>query len=440
MNAAAQEIDALWMPFTANRDFKKKPRIISGAEGHYYTSPDGTRRYDMFSGLWTSGVGHCHPKIVAAVQEQVAELDYCMTFQMGNDKAFALAERVIDMAPDGFSNCFFTNSGSESVDTALKIALAYHRARGEGNRTRLIGREKGYHGVNFGGMSVGGIVPNRKVFSANLIPGVDHLRHTLDLEHNAFSRKQPEWGAHLADDLERLCTLHDGSNIAAVIVEPVAGSAGVIPPPVGYLERLREICDQHGILLIFDEVITAFGRVGKAFGAERFGVTPDIITTAKGLTNGVVPMGSVLVQQHVYDAFMQGPEHMIELFHGYTYSGHPLAAAAGLATIEVYEEEGTFEQAAALEPIFEDILHSFDDHDRVIDVRNFGLMGAIELAPRDGAPGARGLEIHKKCFWEENLIVRNGMDVLQFSPFLNSDVDEMQQSFEAIRRVIDAVD
>ena len=436
----AAAIDAYWMPFTANRDFKKQPRIITGAEGHYYTMADGTRLYDMFSGLWTSGLGHCHPKVVAAVQQQVASLDYCMTFQMGNDKAFALAERVTELAPDSFSNCFFTNSGSESVDTALKIALAYHHAKGEGNRTRLIGREKGYHGVNFGGMSVGGIVPNRKVFIANLIPGVDHIRHTLDLEHNAFSRKQPEWGAHLADDLERLATLHDGSNIAAVIVEPVTGSAGVIPPPVGYLERLREICDRHGILLIFDEVITAFGRVGKAFGAQRFGVTPDLITTAKGLTNGVVPMGAVLVSDHVHEAFMQGPEHIIELFHGYTYSGHPLAAAAGLAVMDAYKEEGTFDQAAALEATFEDILHSFADHPKVIDIRNFGLMGAIELAPRDGAPGARGLEIHKKCFWDEQIVVRNGMDVLQFSPFLNSDVDEMQQSFEAIRRVIDAVD
>jgi beta-alanine--pyruvate transaminase len=287
---------------------------------------------------------------------------------------------------------------------------------------------------------VGGIVPNRKVFSANLIPGVDHLRHTLDLEHNAFSRKQPEWGAHLADDLERLCLLHDGSNIAAVIVEPVAGSAGVIPPPIGYLEKLREICDRHGILLIFDEVITAFGRVGESFGAERFGVTPDIITTAKGLTNGVVPMGCVLVQQKIHEAFMQGPEHMIELFHGYTYSGHPLAAAAGIATMDVYREEGIFEQATELEPTFEEILHSFDDHEKVIDVRNIGMMGAIELAPRDGAPGARGLEIHKKCFWDENLIVRNGMDTLQFSPFLNSNVDEMQQSFEAVRHIIDSVD
>ncbi|MDH3612237.1 MAG: aspartate aminotransferase family protein [Gammaproteobacteria bacterium] len=438
--SAASNIDAYWMPFTANRDFKTEPRIISGASGHYYTTSDGTRLYDTFSGLWTSGLGHCHPKVVEAVQRQVAELDYCIGFQVGNDKAFALAERVVDMAPDGFSNCFFTNSGSESVDTALKIALAFHRARGEGNRTRLIGREKGYHGVNFGGMSVGGMVPNRKVFSANLIPGVDHLRHTLDLEHNAFSRGQPEWGTHLADDLERLAGLHDGSNIAAVIVEPVAGSAGVIPPPVGYLERLREICDRHGILLIFDEVITAFGRVGKAFAAERFGVKPDIITTAKGLTNGVIPMGAVLVRDHVYEAFMQGPAHMIELFHGYTYSGHPVAAAAGLAVMDVYKEEGTFEQSVGLEQTFEDMLHSFADHDKVIDVRNFGLMGAIELAPRDGAPGARGFEIHKKCFWDEHLVVRNGMDVLQFSPFLNSNVDEMQQSFAAIRRVIDSVE
>ncbi len=342
--------------------------------------------------------------------------------------------------PTDFRIAFFTNSGSESVDTALKVALAYHRAKGEGHRTRLVGREKGYHGVNFGGMSVGGIVPNRKVFSANLIPGVDHMRHTLDIGRNAFSRGLPAHGAELADDLERIAALHDGSNIAAVIVEPVAGSAGIIPPPVGYLEKLREICDRHGILLIFDEVITAFGRVGKATGAERFGVTPDLITTAKGLTNGVIPMGSVLVRDHVYDAFMQGPDQMIELFHGYTYSGHPVAAAAGLATMDVYDEEGTFEQSATLEDTFADILHSFDDHEKVIDVRNFGMMGAIEMAPREGAPGARGLEVHKKCFWDEQLVVRNGMDVLQFSPFLNSNVDEMQQSFEAIRRVIDSVD
>src|SRR5210317_1853377 len=383
MSAAVE--NPYWMPFTANRDFNKKPRVIKGAAGHWYTTDDGTRLYDMFSGLWTCGVGHCHPRIVEAVQQQVATLDFCMSFQVTNDKALKLAERVTSMAPEGIDHCFFTNSGSESVDTALKIALGYHRARGEGNRTRLIGREKGYHGVNFGGMSVGGIVPN------------------------AFSRGLPEHGVELADDLARLCALHDGSNIAAVIVEPVAGSAGVIPPPAGYLERLREICDEHGILLIFDEVIAAFGRLGHGLGAQRFGVTPDIITTAKGLTNGVIPMGAVLVRDSIYEAFMQGPEHMIELFHGYTYSGHPVAAAAGLATMDVYDEEGTFEQALALEQPFEELLHSFADHDKVIDVRNFGLMGAIEMAPREGAPGARGLETHKRCFWEEKLMVRNGM-------------------------------
>jgi beta-alanine--pyruvate transaminase len=440
MTATAEHLDAYWMPFTANRDFRKKPRIIKSASGHFYTTDDGEKVYDLFAGLWTSGVGHCHPKIVEAVQNQVAELDYAMSFQVANNRSFELAERVVGIAPDDITQCFFTNSGSESVDTALKIALGFHRARGEGNRTRLIGRERGYHGVNFGGMSVGGIVPNRKVFSANLIPGVDHIRATMDLEHTAFTRGQPEWGAHLADDLERLAALHDGSNIAAVIVEPVAGSTGILPPPVGYLERLREICDRHGILLIFDEVITAFGRLGKPFAADYFGVTPDIITTAKGLTNGVIPMGAVLVRNHVYEAFMQGPEHMIELFHGYTYSGHPVAAAAGIATMDVYEEEGTFEQAAALAKPFEDLLHSFADHEKVIDVRNTGLMGAIELAPREGAPGARGLEIHKRCFWEENLVVRNGMDCLQFSPFLNSNVEDWEKAFDSIRRVIDSVE
>ena len=440
MSATARNLDAYWMPFTANRDFKRKPRIITGASGHHYTTDDGAKVYDLFAGLWTTGVGHCHPKIVAAVQRQVAELDYAISFQMSNNRSFELAERVIDLAPDGFTQCFFTNSGSESVDTALKIALGFHRARGEGNRTRLIGRERGYHGVNFGGMSVGGIVPNRKAFSANLIPGVDHIRATMNLEHTAFTRGQPAWGAHLADDLERLAALHDGSNIAAVIVEPVAGSAGVLPPPIGYLERLREICDKHGILLIFDEVITAFGRLGKPFAADYFGVKPDIITTAKGLTNGVIPMGAVLVRDHVYEAFMDGPDEMIELFHGYTYSGHPVAAAAGIAAMDVYEEEGIFEQAASLAVPFEDLLHSFADHDKVIDVRNMGLMGSIEMAPRDGAPGARGLEVHKRCFWEENLIVRNGMDCLQFSPFLNSNVDDWEQAFGSIRRLLDSIE
>jgi beta-alanine--pyruvate transaminase len=394
----------------------------------------------MFSGLWTSGVGHCHPKIVEAVQQQVAALDLSMGFQMSNDKAFALADRLTSIAPDGFNQCFFTNSGSESVDTALKMALGYHRARGEGNRTRLIGRERGYHGVNFGGMSVGGMAPNRKIFSANLIPGVDHIQHTMGPEYVPFTRGQPEHGANLADDLERLAALHDGGNIAAVIVEPVSGSAGIIPPPIGYLQRLRDICDKHGILLIFDEVITAFGRVGEPFGAQRFGVTPDIITTAKGLTNGVIPMGAVLVRDSVYQAFMQGPAEMIEFFHGYTYSGHPVAAAAGIAAMDIYTEEGIFEQSRALEGSFADILHSFADHKHVTDVRNFGLMGGIDLVPRDGAPGARGLEAHKRCFWDEQLVVRNGGDILQFSPFLNSNVDEMQQSFEKVRRVLDSLD
>lgn len=440
MGSAENNLDTYWMPFTANRDFKAKPRVITGASGHYYTTEDGNKLYDTFSGLWTSGVGHCHPKIVEAVQKQVATLDYCMTFQLTNNKAIELAERVTDIAPNGINHCFFANSGSESVDTALKIALGYHRAKGEGNRTRLIGRERGYHGVNFGGMSVGGMVPNRKAFSANLVPGVDHIRHTHDIERNAFTRGLPLHGVELANDLERLCALHDGSNIAAVIVEPVAGSTGVLPPPVGYLKRLREICDQHGILLIFDEVITAFGRLGAPFAAERFGVTPDIITTAKGLTNGVIPMSAVLVRDSVYDAFMHGPEKIIELFHGYTYSGHPVAAAAGLATMDVYDEEGMFEQASGLEQHFEDLLHSFKDQKHVVDVRNFGLMGAIEMAPRDGAAGMRGFEIHKKCFWEENMVVRNGMDVLQFSPFLNSDPDEMEQSFAGIRRVLDSIE
>ena len=440
MSLSQAALDAYWMPFTANRDFKKKPRVIVGAEGHYYRTDDGRRIYDAFSGLWTSGLGHCHPKIVEAVQRQVATLDYAMGFQAGHEKAFELAEKVIDLAPDGFTQVFFTNSGSESVDTSLKIALAYHRARGEGHRTRLIGRERGYHGVNFGGMSVGGMSLNRKAFGASLLPCVDHLRHTWDLEHNAFSRGQPAWGGHLAEDLERLAALHDPGNIAAVIVEPVAGSTGILPPPVGYLERLREICDRHGILLIFDEVITAFGRIGEAFGAQRFGVTPDIITMAKGLTNGVIPMGAVMVRENIYQAFMQGPEQVIELFHGYTYSGHPVAAAAGLAVIDVYREEGTFAQSRALEGHFEQVVHSLGDHPRVTDVRNFGMMAGVDLEPRPGAPGARGLEVHKQCFWEEDLVIRNSADLLQFSPFLNARPDDLTMTVEKIRKVLDRID
>ena len=435
-----QNMDAFWMPFTANRDFKQNPRLIASAQGHHYISNDGRKIYDGFSGLWTSGIGHCHPKIVEAVRQQVGEMDLCMGFQLGHSHAFTLADKLTDMAPQGFEHAFFTNSGSESVDTALKIALAYHRARGDASRTRLIGRQRGYHGVNFGGISVGGIAPNRKMFSANLINGVDHLPHTHNLEQAAFSRGQPQWGGHLADELESLVALHDASTIAAVIVEPVAGSTGILPPPVSYLERLRELCTQHGILLIFDEVITAFGRVGASFAAERFGVTPDLITTAKGLTNGVIPMGAVLATDHIYQTFMQGPEQSIEFFHGYTYSGHPVATAAGLATLEVYEQEGSFQQARELEDLFADAIHQFDDHPMVIDVRNIGLMGAIELAPREGSPGARGLEAHKQCFWNENLVIRNAMDILQFSPFLNAKPDDIAQMFDSVRAVLDRID
>ncbi|MEO0424809.1 MAG: aspartate aminotransferase family protein [Pseudomonadota bacterium] len=430
------DVNPFWMPFTANRDFKRKPRIITGAKGHHYTGAHGEQIYDFFSGLWTVGVGHCHPKIVEAVQHQVAHLDHGMSFQVGSDRSFQLAAKLTEMAPEGFTRAFFTNSGSESVDTALKIALGFHRCHGNGQRTRLIGRERGYHGVNFGGMSVGGIVANRQMFSANLMPGVDHMRTTCDLEHTAFSRGQPEWGAHLADDLLRIAKLHGPDTIAAVIVEPAAGSTGILPPPVGYLERLREICTEHGILLIFDEVITGFGRTGASFGAERFGVLPDIITTAKGLTNGVIPMGAVLVREEIYDAFMRGPDAAVELFHGYTYSGHPVAAAAGLATLDVLQEEAIFDQAAALSKPFEELIHSFADLENVIDVRNIGLMGAIELAPRPGAPGARGLEVHKRCFVEEHIAVRNGLDIIQFSPFLNSKVADWERAFERIRHVI----
>ncbi len=440
MELQQKHIEAYWMPFTSNRDFKKEPRVIVGAQGHYYTRADGAKIYDSFSGLWTSGVGHCHPKIVEAVQRQVATMDYCMGFQMGNDKAIRLAGKLTEMAPAGFNHCFFTNSGSESADTALKIALGFHRAKGHAQRSRLVGRERGYHGVNFGGTSVGGIGANRKAFSANLLPGVDHLPHTHNLEHNAFSKGQPMWGGHLADALEHLAALHGGANIAAMMVEPAAGSTGVLPPPTGYLQRLREICDKYGILLIFDEVITAFGRVGEAFGAERFGVIPDIITTAKGLTNGVIPMGAVLVRDEIYDAFMQGPEHMVELFHGYTYSGHPVAAAAGLATLEVYTEEGAFQQARELEGMFEEAIHSLADHPKVVDIRNVGLMGAVELAPREGAAGLRGMEVHKRCFAEENLVLRAGMDILQFSPFLNARPDDIAMTFESVRKVLDRIE
>ena len=432
-------LEPFWMPFTANRAFKKAPRVLHSAQGHYYLDADGRSLLDGFSGLWTTGLGHCHPKIVAAVQAQVATLDYAMAFQMGHNKAFELAEKIIAVAPPEFTRVFFTNSGSEAAETALKMSIAYHRARGEGNRTRLIGRERGYHGVNFGGMSVGGMTANRKVFSPVMIPGVDHIRHTHSLADMAFSKGQPTWGTHLADDLERLVTLHDASNIAALIVEPVAGSAGVLVPPVGYLERLRETCDKHGILLIFDEVITAFGRIGAAFGAQRLGVTPDIITVAKGLTNGVIPMGAVLVKESVYQALTNCPENLIELFHGYTYSGHPVAAAAGLATLQCYDDEATFAQVRGIEGVFETLLHELKGEPYVVDIRNFGLMGGIELASRVGSAGARGTEVFLRCF-DEGVVVRNTGDIIALSPFFGSTDDELIRIIDTIRRALRALD
>lgn len=439
-NHIEKGVDAYWMPFTSNRDFNKSPRMIVSASGHHYSDRDGRQVYDMFSGLWTSGVGHCHPKIVEAVQHQVAELDFSMTFQASNDKAFELASRLVDFAPDSFKRCFFTNSGSESADTALKIALAYQQSRGKTDKTRLIGRHRGYHGTNFGGISVGGIPANRNQYLASLLPGVDHIRDTHDLDRNAFSRGLPEHGIERAEDLADLIEKHGADTIAAVMVEPVAGSTGILPPPAGYLKRLRQLCDENDILLIFDEVITAFGRVGDNFAAQRFDVMPDMITTAKGLTNGVIPMGAVLVNDTIYQQFMQGPEHMVEWFHGYTYSGHPVAAAAGIAALDVYKEEGSIEQARALEPVFEELIHSVADHPLVIDVRNFGLMGAIELASKEGAPGMRGLEAHKKCFWDQQVMIRNGMDILQFSPFLNATADDLEQAFSSVRTVLDTIE
>lgn len=435
---STENLEPYWMPFTSNRAFKKAPRMLTAAKGHYYTDADGRQLLDGFSGLWTCGLGHCHPKIVAAVQSQVATLDYSMAFQMGHPQAFELAEKVVGLAPEGFTRIFFTNSGSEAADTALKISIAYHRARGEATRTRLIGREKGYHGVNFGGTSVGGMPLNRKVFSAVMIPGVDHIRHTHSLADMAFSKGQPAWGAHLAEDLERLVQLHDASNISALIVEPASGSSGILVPPVGYLDRLREICDKHGILLIFDEVITAFGRVGAAFGAQRFGVTPDIITVAKGLTNGVIPMGAVLVKESVYQALMSGPENLIELFHGYTYSGHPVAAAAGLATMQIYQEERSFAQVCDIEGTFETLLHELKAEPHVIDIRNIGLMGGVELAPRTGSPGARGFEVFMRCF-NDGVVIRNSGDIIQLSPFFGSTEDELIRIIDTIRRALRAL-
>ena len=424
------------MPFTANRQFKKAPRLLERAEGMYYWTPEGRQVLDGTAGLWCVNAGHCRPKIVEAVKRQVAQMDFAPTFQMGHPIAFEFADRLARIAPQGFSHVFFTNSGSESVDTALKIALAYHRARGEGQRFKLIGRERGYHGVNFGGMAVGGLVANKKMYGPG-VAGVDHMRHTHDLSRNAFSRGQPEHGAEFADELERLCALHDPSTIAAVIVEPVAGSAGVLVPPKGYLERLREICTRHGILLVFDEVITGFGRLGHPFASQRFGVAPDLFTAAKGLTNGTVPMGAVFVRDSVHEAFMQGPDG-IELFHGYTYSGHPLACAAGLGTLDTYADEELLTRAASLEHYWEDAAHSLKGARHVIDIRNCGLVAAIELEPREAAPGRRGYEAFVRAF-EGGVLIRVTGDIIALSPPLIVDKREIDRLFQSLREVLQTV-
>ncbi|SDF64233.1 MULTISPECIES: aspartate aminotransferase family protein [Thalassobaculum] len=407
------DLESFWMPFTSNRDFKQNPRLFVEAEGMHYITADGRRVLDGTSGLWCSNAGHRRKPIVDAIKKQAEVLDFAPAFQMGHPLSFEFASRLTQMI-EGFDHVFFTNSGSESVDTALKIALAYQRARGQGTRTRLIGRERGYHGVGFGGISVGGIVGNRKQFGT-LLNGVDHMRHTHDMEHNAYTKGEPDWGAHLADDLERIVALHDASTIAAVIVEPVAGSTGVLIPPKGYLQRLRDICDKHGILLIFDEVITGFGRLGTPFGSDYFGVKPDIFTTAKGITNATVPMGAVFCRDGIYDAFMDAPEGAIELFHGYTYSGHPLACAAGLATIDLYRDEGLFERAAELAPYWEDAMHSLKGSNHVIDIRNLGMVGAIELEGIAGKPTARAMDAFKQCY-DKGLLVRTTGDIIALSP------------------------
>ncbi|VVD75136.1 aspartate aminotransferase family protein [Pandoraea anhela] len=436
MKALNLDMTAFWMPFTNNRQFKSAPRLLVRAEGMYYTSSDNRRILDGTAGLWCVNAGHCRTEIVEAIRQQAGEMDFAPTFQMGHPKAFEAAAKIAEITPQGLDRIFFTNSGSESVDTALKIALAYHRARGEGQRTRLIGRERGYHGVGFGGISVGGISPNRKAYSGQLLPAVDHLPHTLNLKEAAFTKGQPTWGAHLADDLERLVTLHDASTIAAVIVEPLAGSTGVLVPPQGYLQKLREICDKHGILLIFDEVITGLGRLGKPFAAQFFGVTPDIITMAKGVNNAAVPMGAVAVKTGVHDTIVDaGNAGAIEFFHGYTYSGHPLAAAAACAALDLYRNDGLFERAATLAPHFEKAIHGLRDLPNVIDIRNLGLVGGIELATRDGKPGARAHEVFVKCF-EKGVLVRYTGDILAFSPPLIISEAQIDELFGTVAQAI----
>jgi beta-alanine--pyruvate transaminase len=432
------DLDPYWVPFTPNRAFKARPRLVAGAKDMHYITADGRKVIDGSAGLWCTNAGHNRDPIVRAIQAQAAEMDYAPAFQFSHPKAFELASRVAALAPGDLDHVFFCNSGSEAVDTALKIALAYHNARGNASRVRLIGRERGYHGVGFGGIAVGGIVGNRKQFGA-LMAGVDHLSTTYNREKHAFTAGEPEWGAHLADELDRLVGLHDASTIAAVIVEPVAASTGVLPPPKGYLERLRAICDKHGILLIFDEVITGFGRMGYAFAAERYGVIPDMITFAKGITSGAVPMGGVLVRKGIYDAFMKGPEHVIELFHGYTYSAHPLACAAGLATLDLYREEGLFERARKLEPMWYEAAMGLKGLPNVLDIRPVGMTVGIDLASLPDGVGKRGYAALDAAFFEHDMMLRAVGDTLAMSPPLIVSEAQIGELFDRLANIIKAV-
>ena len=429
-------MENLWMPYTANKQFKAAPRMLVSAKGMYYTSDDGRQILDGTAGLWCVNAGHGREEIVNAITETAQTLDYAPMFQMGHPKAFEAATKLAEITPGGMDKVFFSNSGSEAVDSALKMALTYHRARGEAQRTKFIGRERGYHGCGFGGISVGGIGGNRKHFSANLIPGCDHLPHTYDFEHMAFSRGEPEWGAHLADHLESILALHDASTIAGVIVEPVAGSTGVLIPPKGYLKRLRELCDKHGLLLIFDEVITGLGRLGTPFAAQYFDVTPDIMTLAKGLNNASVPMGAVVCKNEIYNTVVHAsPENAIEFFHGYTYSGHPLAAATACATLDVYKSDQLFERAAQLSPHFENEIHRLKGEPHVKDIRNLGLIGGIELVSRDGDVGARAYGVFLHCF-NQGVLVRYTGDILAFSPPLIISEEEITRIFETVAEAL----
>jgi beta-alanine--pyruvate transaminase len=430
------DLSAFWLPFTPNRDFKRHPRILARAEGMYYYDETGRALLDACSGLWCVNAGHGRKPIVEAIRKAAGELDFAPTFQFAHPAAFALAERIAALAPDGLDHVFFVNSGSEATDTALKLARAYHLRTGKGGRFRLIGRERGYHGVNFGGISVGGIANNRKPYGP-LVPGTDdHLPLAYDMATMAFTRGEPTGGASFADALDGLVALHGAETIAAVIIEPFAGSAGVFGPPTDYLRRLRALCDRHGILLIFDEVITAFGRVGHGFAAERYGVVPDMITFAKGVNNGSVPLGGVIVSSRIHDAFMTGPEHTIELFHGNTYSGHPLACAAGLATLDLYRDEGLFERARKLERVLEDAVHSLKGAPFVADIRNCGLAAGIDVEPDAKAPGRRGYEAISRAFHDQSMVIRVGGDTIALAPALIASEAEITRMVEGVRAVL----